>query len=67
MMSRMVVQVRLRAGTAERTCWTDSSVRLHTRITLKDDSDPLQLWDVVWRGAHARPVGTLPRGWHNNI
>lgn len=59
-MSTRDVQVRLRAGDTERTCWVDRSVRVGQLITLKDSDQPDLLWQVL-----EVSTGTAPpeRGW----
>ena len=43
-----MVQVRLRSGSWQRTCWvpTDKKPRLGCQITLKNSEDPDQRWTI---------------------
>lgn len=59
-MSARDVQVRLRAGDAERTCWVDRTVRAGQMITLKDSENPELLWLVTDVSTTATPP---ERGW----
>ena len=62
-----LVQVRLRSGPAERTCWVEARVRVGDRITLKNSDEPGRWWDITWAGAEQRTAGQINRGWNNNI
>jgi hypothetical protein len=55
------MQVRLRSGTTERTCWVNKPVRAGQTITLKDDDDPDRDWLVTEVSTGTEPP---PRGWH---
>jgi hypothetical protein len=42
-----LVQVRLRRGVTEQTCWVDKPVRAGNLITLKNSVEPEWLWEVT--------------------
>lgn len=59
-------QVRLRAGTEERTCWIDKDVAVGQSVKLKTE-DPDTWWEVTWAGNTVTTLGAINRGWNNNI
>lgn len=63
-----LVQVRIRSGCTELTCWVESGrARAGDQITLKNSDDPAQQWCVMWAGCQFRAPAAISRGWHNNI
>jgi hypothetical protein len=65
--SAELAQVRLRSGTAQRTCWTEARVKPGDRVTLKNSEDAARWWDVILVGGERKTAGQINRGWHNNI
>lgn len=41
-------QVRLKSGDTETVAWVDKEVRQGSTVTLKHDTDPGRLWEVLW-------------------
>jgi hypothetical protein len=67
-MAELLAQVRLRSGTAERTCWIPATAaRAGTDVTLKNSEEPERWWTVAWAGTERRLPGGINRGWNNNI
>lgn len=64
-MAAELIQVRLRSGTTELTCWVDARVRAGDQITLK--AEPARWWGIAWAGTDRRTADQINRGWHNNI
>lgn len=60
-MSELLVQVHLRSGTTQLTCWVNEHVTAGDRITLKNDEVPDREWDVTWVSSQGLPP---QRGWH---
>jgi hypothetical protein len=46
-MATETVQVRLRHGTTEMTCWVDKPVKVGDLLVLKDKEYPQLLWKVM--------------------
>jgi hypothetical protein len=60
--SKLLVQVKLRSGTTERTCWIDNAdVKTGYEITLKNSEEPGRRWRVITVSTEAVPP---ERGWH---
>lgn len=51
MAPRTLVQVRLRSGSTELTCWTDAVCKQGDIITLRDSDEPERAWLVTWTGS----------------
>lgn len=66
-MAAKLVQVRLRSGTTERTCWTEARVKPGDQVTLKNSEDPARWWDVILVASERKTAGQINRGWNNNI
>ena len=65
MKAKLVVQVRLRSGTAERTCFIDNAkVRVGSKVTLKNSEDPKRRWEVTWKDDHLKEPGSIHADWH---
>jgi hypothetical protein len=64
-MAAELIQVRLRSGTTELTCWTDARVQKLDRITLQAERG--RVWLVTWAGSERRTADQINRGWHNDI
>ena len=66
-MAAKLAQVRLRSGTAERTCWTEARVRIGDQLTLRNSEDPQRRWNVTFIGPERKTATDINRGWNNNI
>lgn len=62
----MLVQVDLRAGNREMTCWVEDRVKVGNVITLKNYEHPSRLWEVL-RVGEPKDRSQINRGWNNNI
>lgn len=61
MTAEPLIQVKLRSGTCERTCWVDRHVKVGDMLTLKNSEDGSVWWKVEDVYDHAvQPE----RGWH---
>jgi hypothetical protein len=66
-MAAELAQVRLRSGTAERTCWIEARVKPGDQVTLRNSEDPARWWDVTHVGSERKTAAQINRGWDNNI
>ena len=63
MKSKLLIQVRLRSGTTERTCLVDNAdIRTGSWITLKNE-DPGRRWEVIWM-SHEINRADVHSDWH---
>ena len=64
MKAKLVVQVRLRDGDTERTCWIDEArVRVGSKVTLKNPEDPKRRWEIT-EIFEAKDPAVIHSDWH---